>query len=275
MITSSAVLLIIPFSLCITRVFDSEPFPSHELWCRTGVWSCVNWWNGSWMCPDPLSFKSASWSWPEDRLSGPPAVKAALLHRTWFNWSLTHHHHHFEALNMQDRSSLASLDLIRGEWLCMCITWGCMLEQKAVGMRRSRLWCWGKAVKRASWEPQSCVLRTRCHRCTCEAPLTHASPDWPSGAWEHFPEARPVNWAAGQRCLLKTCERALQLQHTQARTGKLHADMCSEDTCNLRPVELSPGSCHRERRRKEMQMTSKCPETETMTTNTFSSRTAH
>lgn len=111
---------------------------------------------------------------------------------------------------------------------------------------------------------------------TCEAPLTHASPDWPSGAWAHFPVAQPVNWAAGQRCLLKTCECALQLPPTQARTGKLHVDMCSEDMCNLQPVELSHVSCHRERRRKDQQMTSKCPEREKMTANTFSSsRTAH
>lgn len=76
---------------------------------------------------------------------------------------------------------------------------------------------------------------------TCEASLTHMSPDWPSGAWEHFPETRPGNWAAGQRCLLKTCGRALQLHLTQARRGKLHADMCNLQPVELSPVELSQG----------------------------------
>lgn len=126
--------LIIPFSLCITSAQNLFPVTScdakprcmelHEL--MKGLLDVFR--------PDIVYrlIKSASRALPEDRLPALPAVQIALLHRTWLKWSLAHHHHHhFGALNVQDRSSVASLDLVRGEWLCTCITWGCMLEQKA------------------------------------------------------------------------------------------------------------------------------------------------
>lgn len=135
---------------------------------------------------------------------------------------------------MQNRSSLTSPDLIRGEWLCMCITWGCMLEQEASSRDEEITFV-------VLWEnSETSILRTRCSEDqvsphssenlqTCEAPLTHASPDWPAGAWEHFLEARPVNWAAGQRCLLQTGDRrpsAPPHTGTGGKAGRRHA-ICS------------------------------------------------
>lgn len=142
-----------------------------------GAWGCMNWWK---------------------HLPALPAVEAALVQHTWFRWSITHHRH-FQALNMQDRSSWALLDLIREEWSCMCITWGCMLGRKPSGPDEKITFVklWEKSepsvLRTTVISPEDQVSSNSSENLqTCEASLTPASPGWPLGAWEHLLEARLV-----------------------------------------------------------------------------------
>lgn len=101
-------LLITPFSLCITRVSSSELFPSHELWC----WIEVH--GAAWTDKTVLGYVLTHCCLQAFKICilvltrGLPACSTccrgcpAAAH-LMMKWSLTHHHH-FEALNVQSEA---------------------------------------------------------------------------------------------------------------------------------------------------------------------------